>query len=76
VYKNIRPGLVAVLPFEMGLNAGGMEYVDPTQKLGIIDFAADEPNWSTRSNLFDLSTIDDVTLSEVIRDVESMGTSG
>ncbi len=75
VYKTIRPGLVAVLPFASGLNAGGMEYVDPTQTLGAIDFAADDPDWSQRANLFELATIDDVTLSEVIRDVETMGST-
>lgn len=75
MYKVIHPGLVASLPFEMGLNAGGMDYVDPTQTLGTIDFAASTPSWNQRSNLFELAAIDDVTLSEVIRDVESLGTA-
>jgi hypothetical protein len=50
-----------------------MDYVDPTQTLHAVDFAPDEPSWSTRSGLIDLSQVDDVTLSEVIRDIESMG---
>jgi hypothetical protein len=74
VYKVINPQLIASLPFEMGLNAGGMDYVDPTQKLGSVDFAATAPSWNTRTNLFTLGNLDEVTLSEVIRDIESMGT--
>ncbi len=73
MYKVIHAGLIASLPFEMGLNAGGMDYVDPTQKLGDIDFAGTLPSWNQRTNLFALTSIDEVTLSEVLRDVESLG---
>lgn len=73
VYKPIRPDLIASLPFEMGLNAGGMEYVDATQTLGAIDFSPTEPSWGSRSDAVLLSTLDEVVLSETIRDVEAMG---
>jgi predicted DNA-binding WGR domain protein len=73
MYKPIRTGLIASLDFESGLNAGGMDYVDPEQTLRAITFAPDEPNWGTRQGLMELSSVDDVSLSEVIRDVESLG---
>lgn len=73
MYKPIRPGLIASLDFEQGLNAGGMDFVDPEQTLKVITFAPDEPNWGTRQGLIDLSSVDDVTLSEIVRDVESLG---
>jgi predicted DNA-binding WGR domain protein len=73
MYKPIRPGLIASLDFEQGLNAGGMDSVDPTQMLHALTFAPDEPNWGTRQGLMELTQVDDVTLSEVIRDVESLG---
>ncbi len=75
VYKPISADLIASLPFEMGLNAGGMEYVDATQTLGAIDFSPTEPSWGgARSDAVALSSIDEVVLSETIRDVEAMGT--
>ncbi|MBK7402753.1 MAG: DUF4132 domain-containing protein [Myxococcales bacterium] len=74
VYKPIRSDLIASLPFEMGLNAGGMDYVDPTQKLGVVDFAPSIPDWGrSRPDLVPLASLDEVIVSEVIRDIESMG---
>ncbi|MBP9085442.1 MAG: DUF4132 domain-containing protein [Kofleriaceae bacterium] len=73
MYKMINPGLFASLPFAMGLNAGSMDYVDPTQTLGIVAFASSNPSWPLRPNQILLTAIDDVTLSEVIRDIESLG---
>ena len=73
VYKPINSELIASLPFEMGLNAGGMDYVDPTQTLGEIDFSPTEPSWNRRSDAVLLSTLDEVVLSETIRDIEAMG---
>ncbi len=44
------------------------------QTLGAIDFSPTEPSWNTRSDTVELSTIDEVVISEILRDVESMGT--
>lgn len=73
VYKPIRPGLSATLPLEQGLNASGMEYVDPSQTLGAIEFSRDETTWWQRKDLFTLSEVDPISLSEVIRDIERLG---
>jgi predicted DNA-binding WGR domain protein len=71
--KVIRPGLIASVSFSDGINAGGMDYVDAHQTLGEIDFAPTEPSWGTRAGTLELAAVDEVTLSEVIRDIESIG---
>lgn len=74
--KPIGPGLDAVLRFESGLIVGALEYTDPTQTLGIVDFGPGEPNWSSvRANAIRLSALDPIIVSEVIRDLESLGTA-
>lgn len=70
--KEIRPGLIASVAFADGINAGGMDYVDAHQTLGAVDFAPTPPSWG-RNNVVALTTVDEITLSEVLRDVESIG---
>lgn len=74
--KEIRPGLIACVAFSDGINAGGMEYVDAHQTLGDVDFAPSEASWGRRSDVLELRAVDEVTLSEVIRDLESIGQVG
>jgi predicted DNA-binding WGR domain protein len=74
LYKPINAALLAVLPISTGLNAGGMDYVDANQTLGTIDFSPSEPSWGSRTDAVALSTLDEVVLSETIRDIESLGT--
>jgi len=74
VYKPIRSDLIASLPLEKGISAGGMDYVDPTQTLGKVDFAPSVPDWArSRSDAVPVDSIDEVLISEVMRDIESMG---
>ena len=73
LYKPIHATLIASLPFEMGLNAGGMDYVEPTQKLGVVDFSPTEPSWGRRKDAIPLREVEEVVMSEVMRDVESLG---
>jgi predicted DNA-binding WGR domain protein len=73
--KTIRPDLVAVLPFMNGLNAGGMDYVDATQTLGPVQFGTSPPGWGQVTSPLPIASLDDVILSEVLRDVSSLGTA-
>jgi predicted DNA-binding WGR domain protein len=71
-YKPIRADLIAALPFHDGIIAGGMDYTDPSQTLGLVDFAPSEPSWGSRTGVIVLGEIDEVIVSEVIRDLESL----
>jgi hypothetical protein len=76
-YKPIAKDLIADLEFQNGLNAGGMEYVDPTQTLGTIAFLSSKPSWGRhQGGVVAVKSIDAVILSEVLRDVDALGTAG
>ncbi|AKV04754.1 Molybdate metabolism regulator [Labilithrix luteola] len=73
-YKPITRDLNAGIQIENGIYVGSMDYTDPTQTLGIVDFGPGEPDWGrVRSNAVPIATIPAVVLSEVIRDLESLG---
>jgi hypothetical protein len=72
--KAIAPGLDAVLRFDNGINVSSLEYSDVTQTLGIVDFGPDDPGWTAvRPNAIVLSELDPIIVSEVMRDLESLG---
>jgi predicted DNA-binding WGR domain protein len=72
-YKPIAQGLNAGLQIS-GINVSSMEYTDKVQELGFIDFGDGEPYWGTvRAGAIPLASIDPVIMSEVLRDVESLG---
>ena len=74
-YKPLARDLAATLSFMDGLNAGGMEYADPTQTLEGIDFGPGEGGsyYGQRQNAVAPTAISEVVMSEIIRDVESLG---
>jgi predicted DNA-binding WGR domain protein len=72
-YKPIAKGLDAGLQIS-GINVSSMEYTDAVQELGFIDFGDGEPAWgSVRAGAVPLAAIDPIVMSEVLRDVESLG---
>lgn len=74
-YKPITRDLNAGIQIENGIYIASMDYTDPTQTLGIVDFGSGEPYWGgVRPNAVEVKTIPAVVLSEVIRDLEALGT--
>jgi predicted DNA-binding WGR domain protein len=73
-YKPIAKDLNAGIQLENGISIGAMDYTDPTQTLGIVDFGSGEPDWGrARPNAVPLDKIADVVMSEVVRDLEALG---
>lgn len=75
IYELVKPisaELSAQLAFETGLNAGGMEYVDPTQTLQFVDFASSVPYYGKRQDAVVIGALPPVIVSEVIRDIETL----
>ncbi len=74
LYKPLEGGLSAAIGLTEGLNAGGMEYVDPVQTLESVDIAASRREWTeVRKDAVRLGSLPAVVVSEVIRDLESLG---
>ncbi len=74
LYKPLEGGLSAAIGMSDGLNAGGMDYVDPVQTLDTVDFAASRREWTeVRADALALGALPAVVVSEVIRDLESLG---
>ncbi len=71
--KPIRDDLFAWLPIANGISVSGGGYDDDTQKLGAIIFATDEPGYWGSPQLVPVGAIDEITLSELLRDVEALG---
>ncbi len=72
--KPVRGDLHAWLWFETGIGIGGLDWSDPTQLLGKIEFCREEPwGWGNSSpGAVPVESIDEVTISELLRDVESL----
>lgn len=74
LYKPLERGLSAAISMHDGLNAGGMDYVDPVQTLETVDVAASRREWGEiRTDAVPLGSLPAVVVSEVIRDLESLG---
>ncbi len=74
LYKPLEGGLSAALAMDPGINAGGMEYVEAEQVLDTIDVAVSRREWSEiRPDARVLGALPAVVVSEVIRDVASLG---
>jgi hypothetical protein len=71
VYKTISKDLAASVAIS-GIDASSLADSDPTQDLGLIEFGLGDPSWGFQRPL-PLATIDPIVLSEVIRDLESLG---
>jgi predicted DNA-binding WGR domain protein len=74
LYKPLEGGRSAAISMHDGLNAGGMDYVDPVQTLETVDVAASRREWGeVRSDAVPLGSLPAVVVSEIIRDLESLG---
>lgn len=74
LYKPLEGGLSAAISMHDGLNAGGMDYVDPVQTLETVDIAASRREWGeVRADAVPLGSLPAVVVSEIIRDLESLG---
>ncbi len=72
-YKPIAKGLNAGLQIS-GINVSSMEWTEKTQELGFVDFGDGEPYWDqVRHGAVELASIDPIVMSEMVRDVESLG---
>ena len=72
--KQVGPEIDAVVYFEEGIGVDSLEYSDPTQTLTLVDFGPDEPGWwSARAQTIKLGELDPIVVSEVIRDIVSLG---
>ncbi|MCA9624416.1 MAG: hypothetical protein KC731_35580, partial [Myxococcales bacterium] len=71
--KPIQGDMSAWLPIENGISVSGGGYDDDTQKLGVITFGSDEPWYHQTGSTVAPSAVDEVTISELLRDIESLG---
>lgn len=72
--KRVGRELTAAVQLDPGFYAGAMDDTDPVQELGAVDFGTDEPDWGGgRPNAWPLSRVPAVVVSEVLRDLASLG---
>jgi hypothetical protein len=75
VYKPIGKDLNAALEVS-GLDVT-MEYTEPTQELGAVDFGPPDAECGVAPQLaLPLASIDPIVMSEIVRDLESLGRIG
>jgi hypothetical protein len=55
-----------------GIDASSLADSDPTQDLGLVEFGRGDPSWGFQQPI-PLASIDPIVLSEVVRDLESLG---
>jgi hypothetical protein len=74
IYKPITPDLAAFLDLS-GIDASSLADSDPVQELGLVTFGAGDPSWGIQSPA-PLGSVDPIVVSEVLRDLESLGPPG